>query len=397
MFFALSYVRYNEEQRLYGRLNQLVSIVEVSWENHLPVLEQAVMHVVEGEPPAHVVVILPDGVRYEGGVASPDQTVLLTGQTIDGAEISVAVSSWSIWVRSAQLVAIFAVVAAVALLAGALVALEAAKRFARPVVNLANAASQLGQGRVNAQIPVSGVAEVDLVAAELAVAADRVAVRLAAEREFLSSAKHQLRTPLTALSMRLEEIQLISDDAAVDEEARIGLEQVERLVQVIDDLFAASRNKQSSTTQLVALAPIVNQQLEEWQRSYAAKGRRLVSQVPPGQQVVATSGRLSQVLATLIENSLQHGGGTTTIRTRPVSRNRVAIEVIDQGRGISNKHTTSIFERGFTTSETGTGLGLALARDLVAADNGMLELEQASPPIFAVYLSSVFLPDNSIT
>jgi len=77
---------------------------------------------------------------------------------------------------------------------------------------------------------------------------DRLAGRLAAERQFGADASHQLRTPLTALSMRLEEIMLESDQAAVRDEARISLEQVERLVTVVDDLLMASRRSGPAST-----------------------------------------------------------------------------------------------------------------------------------------------------
>ncbi|MDR2702805.1 MAG: sensor histidine kinase [Cellulomonadaceae bacterium] len=389
VLFAVSYVRYNEEQRLQNRIDHLVVIIETAWEHRIPVIENAIAQAVAGDPMAHVRVRTPDGAEYEGGTPSAGQVVAYTAVTRDGAEVAVSVSAWEIWLRSVQLVVIFAFIAVVALLVGALIAVLAARRFARPIINLAKAAEGLGAGQVQPQIALSGVAEVDLVAAELAAAADRVAARLAAERQFTGDAKHQMRTPLTALSMRLEEIQLISSDPAVQEEARIGLEQVERLVQVVDDLLAASRDMHESSSQLIPLAPIVNQQLEEWKPSYAAKTRRLISQIPADQMVVATAGRLSQVLATLIENSLRHGGGTTTLRARIVSRNRVAIEVLDEGKGIPDANVGLIWERGFTTSPSGTGRGLPLARDLVAADNGMLELEQGKPPVFAVYLSTV--------
>ncbi len=67
-----------------------------------------------------------------------------------------------------------------------------------------------------------------------------------------------------------------------------------------------------------AMAPdVVHQQEEEWRPTFEAEGRRLVIEVDPKAQVLATPGALAQVLATLIENSLRHGGGTTTVRSRP--------------------------------------------------------------------------------
>ncbi|MGO1279459.1 MAG: sensor histidine kinase, partial [Cellulosimicrobium funkei] len=243
--------------------------------------------------------------------------------------------------------------------------------------------------QVRPRLEPSGVEEIDLVAAELARSSDRLAGRLAAERQFAADASHQLRTPLTALSMRLEEISLASDDPAVQEEARISLEQVERLVGVVDDLLASSRRAQGGTTEAVSLLDVVHQQEEEWVPTFAKAGRRLVVDVPPEYQVLATPGALAQVLATLIENSLKHGGGTTTVRARPSGTSgAIVTEVSDEGAGVPDDLAPRIFERE-VTSGAGTGLGLALARDLAASDGGRLELAQRRPAVFALFLAGV--------
>jgi signal transduction histidine kinase len=117
-------------------------------------------------------------------------------------------------------------------------------------------------------------------------------------------------------------------------------------------------------------------------------GRRLVIEIPDDTFVLATPGALAQVLATLVENSLTHGDGTTTVRSRPGSSGAIVVEVGDEGAGVPDELAAHIFERE-VTSGRGTGLGLALARDLATADGGRLELSQRQPAVFSVFLSGV--------
>ncbi|NCT92298.1 HAMP domain-containing histidine kinase [Cellulomonas sp. APG4] len=343
----------------------------------------------EGNLAASVSVVAPDGTRLSVGEPVEGRAHPEVVRTESGAIVLISVDAWSIFWRTARAVGLVVAASVVAFGAGIAMALWQAQRLAAPLVYLAASAEQLGSGQVRPRLEASGVEEIDLVAAELARSADRLAGRLAAERQFAADASHQLRTPLTALSMRLEEISAATDKDEVREEARISLEQVERLVTVVDDLLTRSRRASGGTTEAVHLVEVVRQQEEEWRPAYAAAGRRLAVEVPDDVTVLATPGALAQVLATLIENSLTHGGGTTTVRSRASGpAGMVVLEVADEGPGVPDDLAPRIFERE-VTSGRGTGLGLSLARDLVAADGGRLELAQRRPPVFAVFLAGV--------
>jgi signal transduction histidine kinase len=390
--FGARYVIDTERQRLSDRVDRLVSSVQVAQEADRPVSDAAMQRAVEGREgdiQAHVRVIMPDGVLVEAGELVEGPSIERTDTTDDGAIVILTISSWAAWIKAAQVVTLVAAAGVIAIGAGVAIGVWQANRLSAPLVYLAASAEQLAGGQVRPRLEPSGVEEIDLVAAELARTSDRLAARLAAERQFTSDASHQLRTPLTALTMRLEEIQAASKDPDVQEEARISLEQVERLVTVVDDLLAASRRSQGGTTEPVRLLDVVVQQEEEWGPTFAREGRRLVLDVPADQRVLATPGALAQVIATLLENSLRHGGGTTTVRSRPSgTTGAVRLEVADEGPGVPDDIAGKVFERGMT-SGAGTGLGLALARDLASADGGRLELAQRRPAVFALFLAGV--------
>jgi signal transduction histidine kinase len=251
--------------------------------------------------------------------------------------------------------------------------------------SLEERAGKLGSGQTRGSVRPTGIAELDRVGELLERSADRVDRLLAAERQFASDASHQLRTPLTALSMRLEEILQADDPRTVREEARSALAQVERLATVVEHLLDSVRDS-GLRAGPVPLDDIVLQQVVEWEPAFHAAGRAVRAAGTRGLIALATPNGLSQVLATLIENSLIHGAGTVTVSTRSTGISLV-VEITDEGPGVPPELGARIFERS-VSGRRGTGLGLAVARELAEADGGRLELVQQAPPVFALFLSA---------
>ena len=285
---------------------------------------------------------------------------------------------------SLRLGAIVVALAAVALGAGVLVATRQAHRLARPMTQLADRAERLGAGESRIQPLHSGIAELDQVSQVLSRSAQTLTKSMAAERDFAADASHQLRTPLTALLMRLEEIAATDDLEVVQEEATIAIAQVERLTRVVDDLMSRTRRGGDEPRATVSLDSVIAALQREWQPAFEQARRSVRVHGERGLLVRATPVALSQVLSTLLENSLAHGRGTVDVHARR-SGPSVVVEVSDQGEGVPATIAPHIFERSVTT--TGTGLGLALARDLAESNGGRLELIQAQPAIFALFLS----------
>ena len=260
-----------------------------------------------------------------------------------------------------------------------------ARRAARPVEELAEAAGRLGTGDPRPVGRRYGVAELDQVADGLDSAARRVTSLLTADRELAIDASHQLRTPLTALSMRLEEMIASADEPeVVREEGTAALHQAERLANVVTQLLSPARRAVGSAA-LISVDKIVLQQITEWAPAFRRAGRKIVLVGESRLQAWVTPGGLAQVIATLLDNALMHGKGTVTIRRTQAGRS-VVIEVEDEGEGVPAELVSRIFERSVSGRPEGTGLGLALARTMAAADGGRIVLARRRPPVFAVFL-----------
>ncbi|MFH8382677.1 ATP-binding protein [Kitasatospora sp. NPDC018058] len=285
----------------------------------------------------------------------------------------------------ANMLLLLGVVALLAVQAAVALAVWQAKRLARPLTDLAETAERLGSGDPRPRDRRYGVPELDRVAEVLDTSAERIARMLTAERRLAADASHQLRTPLTALSMRLEEITALAEEPeTVKEEATIALQQVERLTDVVQRLLTTQRDPRSPTAVAFDLDEVIKQQVEEWGPTLREQGRVLSLEGLHGVTAVGTPGTVAQVLATLIENSLMHGAGTITLRVRP-SGTSVVVEVQDQGAGVPADLGNRVFERA-VSGRNSTGIGLAVARDLAEADGGRLELLSLKPAVFALFL-----------
>lgn len=303
---------------------------------------------------------------------------LLGGPVVVAALMSDPLDSW-------LAVSLVAACGAGALAVAGGIGLVQGRAVAADVTSLADRAERLGSGQKRTPLKATGLPEVDRVAELIDRSADRVERLIAAERQFASDASHQLRTPLTALSMRLEEILQAEDPRTVREEARSALAQVERLATVVEHLLDNVRDNNLRAGP-VPLDDVVLQQVVEWEPAFHAAGRLVRASGTRGLVALATPNGLSQVLATLLENSLIHGAGTVTVSTRSTGISLV-VEVTDEGPGVPPELGPRIFERS-VSGRRGTGLGLAVARELAEAEGGRLELVQQKPPVFALFLSA---------
>ncbi|MCF2705951.1 sensor histidine kinase [Arcanobacterium haemolyticum] len=393
----------NAEANLDRRAANVAAIVEqrLKTDREISPQELKIYAVERGETPAHITVVIPYE-KIEAGVELHGSTLSRSTTAGETATVIISISRSTIERNIALFAAAGIVAISFSFAVGVMIALRQSRRLSAPLIYLAAAAEQLGAGQTRPQMEESGVEEIDLVYEELVRTADRMAGRISAERQFAADASHQLRTPLAALSMRLEEIQYLSDDPDVQEEAGKCLEQVERLTGVVQDLLANSRSAAGGSTEAVRLKPIFDQQDDEWRKSFARVGRELVFQEEAGLAALANPASLSQIIATLIENSLKYGAGTTTVLSRKVGRG-VVVEVRDEGEGVAEDLTEAIFRKGVSTGGS-TGIGLPLAKSLAEKDGGRLELTQAQPPVFSLTLSALpqsldpgkILPSGSI-
>ncbi|MGI8729011.1 MAG: HAMP domain-containing sensor histidine kinase [Solirubrobacteraceae bacterium] len=280
------------------------------------------------------------------------------------------------WARLAGVAIALVVLAASA-------ALLLSRRLAAPLERVAQAARRLGEGDFTVRAPPSAVQEVDAVADALNATATRLGDLVGRERAFSSAASHQLRTPLAALRLELEAMQLAGDAPGGVE---VAIAQADRLQQTIETLLAVARDAPGRSDRTADLRAVLAQVQARWQGRLAHDGRPLHNRcdcIDDEAAVRAAPEIVGEILDVLVDNARRHGRGAVTITLRELDSWR-AIDVEDEGDGVAAPE--SVFERRSSRTD-GHGIGLALAHALAHAEGGRLTLADAGAhPRFTLLL-----------
>ncbi len=309
----------------------------------------------------------------------------------------------------------------VALAAAGGIGMLFARWVSRPIEDLTETSIRLGGGDLSARSSTTaGPPEVRELAGAFNVTAARLEELISAQEQFVADASHQLRTPLTALRLRLEMIeQAVTDAASGDSDVATDVvaahKEVQRLSRLVDGLLTlarADRASATSTAETIDLDGFLAERRDTWAMLASEHDVGIVT-IASGLSVRATPDRLTQVIDNLLANAIEAsppgsaitlmaaqvfsddvgGGSDTNLGDRAGDHagdraadhagdqdgNQVEIRVVDQGPGLPDEIRAHVFDRfkrfGPPTSELGgSGLGLAIARKLTLADGGTIEL-----------------------
>ena len=266
-----------------------------------------------------------------------------------------------------------------ALLVAAGLAIWLARWAARPLVALEATAAGVAAGNLAARAPLRGPPEVRAVAATFNAMVERVETLLDDQSAFVADASHQLRTPLTALRLRLENLAATAGPSAAPAVEAAALE-VDRLSELVDGLLVLARADAAPPDRTrIDVGAVARERVAAWEP--LATEHDTVLRAPDAAPHAARLGRerLEQVLDNLIANGLEAAGpgGSVSVLVG-IAEGVVEVRVRDDGPGLSAEERARAFDRFWRARATpGTGLGLAIARRLVEVDGGTLELEPA--------------------
>ncbi|MGC0314523.1 HAMP domain-containing sensor histidine kinase [Kitasatospora acidiphila] len=267
-----------------------------------------------------------------------------------------------------------------ALGASVLVAVRLARWVGRPLADLDTAAGRLGEGDLEARAAVpQGPPEVRRLAATFNAMAARTENLVHGHRAVIADVSHQLRTPLTALRLRLDLLSADAEDDTTTQELARAQHEVARLSRLVDGLLAVARAENAVPRPApVAVDEVIADRIGAWQPVAEERGVRLTAGGPGWLTAQLAVGDLEQVLDNLLANALEAvpDGGLVTIETgREPGRGEVLLSVVDNGPGMDDAAREHAFRRFDAGRPNGTGLGLAIVHRLVTANGGRVALE----------------------
>ena len=275
----------------------------------------------------------------------------------------------------------FVIAAAAGAGIAAIAAFLLAGAVARPIRRVAVASRRLAAGETHGPLPVEGPTEVASLSSAFNQMAEDLDHAKDAERSFLLSVSHELKTPLASIRGHGEA--LLDRVLEVPKGAGVIVQEAKRLERLVRDLLDLARLNQRTftvTPQRVDLVAVAGEAVGRHEHDAREIGVSLVAEGPAAAPAIADSDRVLQVLSNLIENALRStpAGGRVTVTASPGE-----LSVSDTGPGLAAEDLPRAFERFFlhsryaTNRAVGTGLGLAIVKELTEAMEGSVTVESA--------------------
>jgi two-component system OmpR family sensor kinase len=287
-----------------------------------------------------------------------------------------------------------------------------ARSIARPLQDVANAASALAKGDLDHRAPVGGPREVRTLAQAFNAMAKQVGESQQAQRDFLANVTHDLKTPLTSIQGFSQAIidGVASNPTAAQRAAQVIYDEAGRLNRMVQELLDLARieaGRLKMTQHVIGLTDVLNGVGERLAPRVQELGLTLRLDVPPLPTVAGDGDRLVQVYTNLIDNAINHTppGGTITLRAA-LQDGGVLVQVADTGEGIPAADLPHVFDRFYQVDKSrqrgkheGAGLGLTIVKGIVDAHGGRLwvESQEGVGTTFSTWFPALSSDSTTIT
>jgi len=251
----------------------------------------------------------------------------------------------------------------------------------RPLRRVEAQANTLAIGDFSERLPeADGPHEIRSLAVAFNSMADKLESLIRQQRAFASDASHQLRTPLTALLLRIERAReaVLTDPVTADDRLGDAEIEVERLSSIVEGLLAIARSEGGAwDIEPFDLAALAKDRVENWRALAEERDVTIAYEGPDTASALALTTAPEQIIDNLVDNAITHSpeGTAVLVRVRQLAK-EVELTVIDAGPGMTAEQCDRAFDRFWRADSTkdGSGLGLAIVKHLVELGGGSASL-----------------------
>lgn len=198
------------------------------------------------------------------------------------------------------------------------------------------------------------------------------------EKRFISDASHELKTPLGAISVNAQALELRGDDSIY---VKNIISETGRMNRLIERLLTLSRLEEGALLEKkdFSLSDVVQEMVLTYESIAFEKGKELSSTIEDGIDFNGNADEIRQLLAILLDNAIKNSSEHGQIELKCYKKNNIFIEVKNDGKGIGQEDIGHIFERFYTMDQSRNsssfGLGLAIAKELTERHGGSIYAE----------------------
>lgn len=272
--------------------------------------------------------------------------------------------------------------------AAIIVSLAISSRIAGPVTRLAATAHRIAAGHYSERVQPAGEGELAELAASFNVMTASLEATERRRLQLVGDVAHELRTPLSTLDGYLEGLEdgVVQANPETWRLLRGETARLSRLVNDLQELWRAEARQLSLRIAAVEVGSITREVVDRFAPQIAARGMRVVTDLPAGLRAKADADRLAQVLSSYLSNAIRYSPDDSTIwLSARRSDDRIVVAVRDQGPGLTAEQRMAVFERFYRIDPSrsrvlgGSGIGLAIARALAEAMDGRAWAESGGP------------------
>ena len=378
-------VRNNEQEQVTRALQVMSVAVGTRQQDQPPVTESFLASLRQQDE--RLVYVAPDGTRVVSGSATSDDSDFSRSTGLrGGGSITLSQPDSVVAGQVANALLPLVVLALVLAVLAAALGLFVARRLARPFRQLADSATEIGNGRFDLEVPHFSIPEAEEVGEALRRASRQLDQLVHRERDFAINASHRLRTPITGLRLSLEDLTLWPQTPPdVSAELTASLAELDRLSAAITSLLDRRQDELLGAPVDIDLTTLARSAIDRWHAAAAESGRTIALGNDTAVPASLVTGPVNQVVDVLIDNALAHGTGRITVTTG-MAHSYLRFLVADEG---ARTMPTGVLHE---STDSNTPAGLSRAAALAESMGGYLGVSDTPLTTFVLALPRIPTP-----